>query len=95
MSLTKEQQEAFPEPLSDEHVRSFLNSQPEEGVDPDFHVLMRAYRSLRVEEFERFLAFFRQDGRNLEARDPGGRTLADILSRYPMAGPYLEALKRC
>lgn len=94
MTQREPKQEEFPEPLSDEHVRSFLRCTPEEGVDADFHVLMRAYRSLRVEEFERFVRFFTEEGRNLQARDPQGRTTADILRGYRRAGPYLEILEQ-
>ena len=94
MTQREPKQEEFPEPLSDEHVASFLGAIPEEGVDADFHALMRAYRSLRVEEFERFLGFFTREGRNLQARDPEGRTLADVLRGYRRAGPYLELLER-
>jgi hypothetical protein len=82
------QGEAMPE----EQFRALLRFEPESGEDADFHVLLRAYRGMTPEDFARFVPFFRDHGRNLEARDPQGRTLKQLISRHRHAGPYIEAL---
>ncbi|MCK0538190.1 PA4642 family protein [Alcanivorax quisquiliarum] len=92
MSERKDKKKVIGEPMTDDQIRIFLDTQPEAGVDTDFHVLLRAYRSLREEDFERFIGFFVANGGNLQARDPAGRTLADIISRHTQATAYLHAL---
>lgn len=92
MSERKDKKKVVGEPMSDDQIRAFLGLQPEAGVDRDFHTLLHAYRSLREEDFARFVTFFKAQGRNLNARDPQGRTLADILVHHSCALEYREAL---
>lgn len=94
MAERKDKKKVIGEPMTDEQVRVFLDGEPENGVDADFHVLLRAYRSLRIEDFERFLAFFSAQGRNLSATDPDGRTLAQIIAGHGSSGPFLKALEK-
>lgn len=81
------------EPMPEEQFRALLRFQPEEGEDPDFHVLLRAYRGMTPEDFARFLTFFTEEGRNINARDSSGRTLKQVISRHRHAGPYIESLE--
>ena len=93
MTLRKDKQKVIGEAMTDEQVRAFLQGEPEAGVDPDYHLLQRAYRSLREEDFARFVTFFRSEGRNIDARDPKGRKLAEIIAAHGRAEGYLEALR--
>ena len=93
MTLRKDKKKVVGEPMTDEQVRAFLHGEPEAGVDPDFHLLLRAYRSLREEDFARFLDYFRAEGRNLEARDPKGRTLAEVIAAHGKSEGYLALLR--
>lgn len=72
----------------DERVKSFLALEPV-GEDADFHVLLKAYRGMRVEDFSRFLAFFTADGRNLDAEDLNGRTLWSIIANHRQGAGFL------
>ncbi|MDX5298568.1 MAG: PA4642 family protein [Gammaproteobacteria bacterium] len=82
------------EEWSDERVRDYLFSTPyQAGVDPDHHVLLRAYRAMRAEDFKRFLVFFAEAGRNINARDAQGNTLLDDVSRHAKGQAYAEALR--
>ena len=93
MSERKDKKKVIGEPMTDGQVRAFLAVQPEADVDGDFHALLRAYRSLREEDFRRFVDFFQQQGRNLKATGPDGRTVADIMARHGRSEGYLAALK--
>ena len=93
MTQRKDKQKVIGEAMSDEQIRAFLQGEPEAGVDADFHLLQRAYRSLREEDFARFIAFFRDEGRKLDARDPKGRTLAEIIASHGHSEGYLAALR--
>lgn len=79
---------------SDERVRSFLDMQPVAGEDPDYHVLLKAYRGMVPEAFTRFIDFFVADGRNLNAPGPGGKTLLKLISEHRQGTEYAEILKK-
>lgn len=81
------------EPMPEAQMRALLGYQPEAGENADFHVLMRAYRGMNEEDFERFMALFRETGRDVNATDHQGRTIHDIVSGHRHGGPYLEALE--
>ena len=78
---------------SDERVLSFLELQSADAEDADYHVLLKAYRGMVPEAFERFLAFFTQAGRNLNAPGPGGVTLTQLVATHKKSADYLALLK--
>jgi hypothetical protein len=80
------------EQRSDDQLRFFLGVQPPAGVDADFHALEIAYRSMKPDEFERFVGFFREAGRDVNARNPAGQTLAQVLSGHRLGTPYIASL---
>lgn len=92
MALRKDKKQVIGEEMTDDQVRHFLVAEPPAGTDPDFHCLERAYRGLRADDFERFLAFFVAEGRNPRATDPRGRTLADVMATHANAADYLSRL---
>ena len=47
---------------------------------------------MRVADFERFLRFFVQAGRNLSARNAAGQDVAAYIARHRQARPYLALL---
>ena len=79
---------------SDERVLSFLDLLPGADVDPDYHVLLKAYRGMVPEAFERFLEFFTQAGRNVNAPGPGNITLTRLVATHKKSAAYLELLKQ-
>jgi hypothetical protein len=78
----------------DERVKSFLYLVPSSAPAADFNVLLKAYRGMRAGDFERFLTFYVNDGRDLNAPDPRGRTLWGIIGQHRLAGPFLAARDR-
>ena len=81
------------EQWSDERIKSFLSLEPPEGVPADYHILVKAYRGMLPDMFERFVVFFVEDGRNVNTRLSDGSTVLDHLSRHRHAGPYIAALE--
>ena len=73
MAERKDKKKVIGEPMTDEQIKVFLDFTGEEGVSTDFHLLEKAYRALRAEDFERFIGFFKEQGRDLNACDPQGR----------------------
>lgn len=88
----KDKQAVEDEQRTDEQLRFFLSVLPPTGVDADFHALEIAYRSMKPDEFERFVGFFREAGRNVQARNPVGETIADVLRRHRHGAEYLPFL---
>ena len=80
--------------FTDERVKSFLNMKTIDGEDPDYHVLLKAYRGMVPEAFERFIGFFVEAGRNLNAPGPGGKTLLKLISEHRHGGEYADILKK-
>lgn len=76
----------------DERVKSFLDLEPH-GESADFHVLLKAYRGMRPEDFERFLVFYTEAGRDLDASDKRGRTLWQIIADHKQGADFIEARK--
>ena len=90
--MRKDKAKVVDEVWSDERVRSFLDRQPPAGVDADHHALLTAYQSMRAEDFARLVALFSAAGRNLDARDANGNSVADIIGRHRRGAPYLAVL---
>lgn len=78
----------------DERIKSFLEIEPYGDESADFHVLLKAYRGMRAGDFERFLTFYVEAGRDLDATDKYGRTLWDIVAKHRHGAPFLEARQR-
>lgn len=93
MTLRKDKQKVLGEVFDDDRIRAFLDFQPPEGVDADFHVLEKAYRGMKAENFATFLGFFIDAGRNVRARNPQGLTLLEIIAYHQRAEDYVAALK--
>ena len=74
----------------DDRVKSFLAMAPA-GNNADFHVLLKAYRGMRLEDFKRFLEFFITAGRDLDAQDEKGRTLWSIIASHRQGAAFVDA----
>ena len=79
------------EAWNDDRVRSFLDLEPPANVDPDYHVLEAAYRHMRLADFKRFLGFFDDAGRDLDAKDKRGRTLWSIIATHRQGAAFIES----
>ena len=93
MAERKDKKKVIGEPMTDEQIKVFLDFSSEEGVDADFHVLEKAYRALRSEDFGRFIGFFQENGRDINARDPKGRTLLALIESHPKCSDYAQLLR--
>jgi len=81
------------EQRSDGQLRLFLDVQPPVGCDADYHALEIAYRGMKPDEFEKFVGFFKEAGRNINAKNPQGETLVQVLAQHRLGSAYIAALK--
>jgi len=94
MSLKKDKQKVLGEVFDDARIKSFFQYQAPAGVDPDFHLLEKAYRGMKAENFATFINFFLEEGRNINARNPEGVTLLTIASQHRNSESYVDTLKK-
>jgi hypothetical protein len=91
--MRKDKEKVLDEVWTEQHVRSFLNVRSHDGTDEDFHMLLKAYQSMRASDFELFVQFFRDENRNLNAVGRDGRTVLEIVSTHRHGTEYSDILK--
>ncbi len=90
--LKKDKQKVIGEELSDARIKSMLDLRDERGDVSDLHLLTRAYRALRADDFERFVHFFCTAGHDVNATDASGRSFLKIISKHDQATHYTNIL---
>ena len=93
MSLKKDKQKVLGEVFDDERIKTFLQFEPPAGVNRDYHLLEKAYRGMKVENFATFITFFLEEGRDINARNPEGKTLFQVVSEHRHGEEYAGILK--
>ena len=95
MTTRPDKKKVTDEVWSDERVRDYLSRQPyESGDDPDFVLMLYAYRAMRVEDFARFVAFFVAEGHRLDAKNEDGETFVDYVASHRHAKEFIAVIER-
>jgi hypothetical protein len=82
------------EEWSDERVKGFLAIEPyDRTINQDFNALLKAYQAMRAEDFERFIGFFVEAGRDLNAVNDQGETILDLISQHRRSTAYADTLR--
>lgn len=81
------------EQWDDARVKSFLDLQSQDETNVDYHVLKEAYQYMTPEFFTRFVPFFVEAGRDINAQNPQGESLLQRIKDYARASAYIETLK--
>ena len=82
------------EEWSDERVKAFLALQPLDDTNPDYHVLIKAYHYMVAFDFARFVTFFVEEGRDINAKDQNGKTILDLISMHGSSKAYADLLEK-
>ena len=80
------------EQWDDARIDSFLDKGTMGDEPAEFSILLNAYRSMRAEDFARFIDKFTARGGDVNARDKRGRTLLDTIAGHDKAAPFKEIL---
>ncbi len=91
--MKKDKQKVLDEVWTEDRVRSFLEVRSHDGNSDDFHMLLKAYQSMRASDFELFVGFFVADGRDLEATGLDGRTVLEIIAEHRHGEEYAQAIR--
>lgn len=78
---------------TDERVQSFLEMLPPEGMPADYNVLLKAYRGMLPDIFERFINYFTAAGHDINVRLEDGSTFLDHVSRHRKSTEYARLLE--
>lgn len=92
--MRKDKEKVIDEVWTEDHVRSFLSVRPHDGSDENFHMLMKAYQSMRASDFALFVSFFTDEGRDLNATGRDGRTVLEVVATHHHGVEYADILKR-
>lgn len=92
--MRKDKQKVIGEPMTDEQIAAFLGARPYAGESVEQHILTRAYRGLRAQDFERFIQMFKAEGFDLNAPDAQGRSFLQNIREHAQAEDYVAALER-
>ena len=91
--MRKDKEKVIDEVWTEDHVKSFLNVRSHDGSEEDFHMLLKAYQSMKASDFALFVGFFCDDGRNLNAVGKDGRSVLEIVSTHRHGVEYAGILK--
>lgn len=92
--MANEKPKVIGEELDEAKVARFLDMQPANDENVDFHVLTKAYRGLPPEPFHRFLEMFVAAGRNINARNKQGRTFLASIEGNVGHLEYVDIVRR-
>jgi len=90
--MRKDKKQVIGEEISDDKIKLFLAVEPADDTPPSLHKLVKAYRGLRADDFERFVGFFVEAGYDLDARDAEGQDFIDLIRAHRKAEPYVDAV---
>ena len=91
--LKKDKQKVLDEVWTEDRVRGFLDLQAPAGVDRDFHRLLKAYQSMRADDFAKFIDMAKTAGLNLQATSPEGDTVASIAAEHRNSSEFVAILQ--
>lgn len=91
--MRKDKEKVLDEVWTPEHVRSFLSFRPQDGTNEDFFILLKAYQSMRADDFALFLGFFREENRDVNAKGKEGRSVLEIVNTHRHGTEYARVLQ--
>ncbi|MDR6961851.1 hypothetical protein J2W43_005866 [Pseudomonas brassicacearum] len=92
--MRKDKKQVIGDEIGDEQIKLFLNFEPVDATSPSLHKLIKAYRGLRVDDFERFLTFFVEAGYDLNGKDEQGHDFVALIQDQRNAEDYIELINK-
>ncbi|CAI8794083.1 MULTISPECIES: PA4642 family protein [Pseudomonas] len=92
--MRKDKKQVIGDEIGDEQIKLFLDFEPVDATSPSLHKLIKAYRGLRIDDFERFLGFFVEAGYDVDGKDEQGKTFVDLIADQRNAPDYIELIDK-
>jgi len=93
MSLRKDKEKVIGEIFDEARIKTFLDFPAPAGINADYHVLEKAYRGMRGENFVTFVKIFVDAGKDLNALGPDGKTFLQSIKAHRNAEEYVVPLE--
>lgn len=94
MSLRKDKEKVLGEIFDEARIKTFMDYTAPAGINADYHLLEKAYRGMRGENFETFVKLFVEDGRDLNAVGPEGKTFLQTVKSHRNGEEYAAVLEQ-
>lgn len=91
--MRKDKKQVIGEEISDDAIKVYLTAEPADATPAALHKLIKAYRGLRVDDFERFLGFFIAAGYTLDTRDASGKDFIEHIQDQRQAEAYIDLIR--
>jgi len=92
--MRKDKKQLIGDEIGDEQIKLFLDFEPVDATSPSLHKLIKAYRGLRVDDFERFVGFFVAAGFDLAGTDEQGQDFIAVIRDQRNAPEYIEIIEK-
>jgi len=92
--MRKDKKQVIGDEIGDEQIKLFLDFEPVDATSPSLHKLIKAYRGLRIGDFERFLGFFVEAGFDVDGKDEQGKTFVELIADQRNAAEYIELIDK-
>ncbi|MFG6205617.1 PA4642 family protein [Pseudomonas retamae] len=92
--MRKDKKQVIGDEIGDEQIKLFLDFEPVDATSPSLHKLIKAYRGLRIDDFERFLGFFVAAGFDVDGKDEQGKTFVELIADQRNAAEYIELIDK-
>ena len=92
--MRKDKKQVIGDEIGDDQIKLFLAFEPVDKTSPSLHKLIKAYRGLRIDDFERFLGFFVEAGYDVDGKDEQGKTFVDLIADQRNAPDYIELIEK-
>lgn len=92
--MRKDKKQIIGDEIGDEQIKLFLAVEPADDTPAPLHKLVKAYRGLRVDDFERFVTFFVEAGYDLKATNAHGEDFIAQIKDQRNAQEYIEIIER-
>ena len=93
MSLRKDKEKVLGEIFDEARIKTFLDYPAPAGINADYHVLEKAYRGMRGENFVTFIRLFVEAGKDLDVLGPDGKTFLQTIKTHRNAEEYVVPLE--
>jgi len=92
--MRKDKKQVIGDEIGDAQIKLFLDFEPVDATSPSLHKLIKAYRGLRIDDFERFLVFFVEAGYDLNGKDEHGKDFIALVEDQRNAADYIELIQK-
>lgn len=90
--MKKDKEKVIDDVWTQDHVKSFLTVRPHDNSDENFHMLLKAYQSMRASDFELFIGFFCGENRDINATGIDGKDVLSIVREHRHGDEYADIL---